>query len=48
MLGGHSSTVYDDTHDLLAVHRAAEDPDRLTVFVRDNFGFLFQVMTFLD
>lgn len=44
MLGGHSSTVYDDSNDLVALH-ATEDPDRLTVFVRDNFGFLFQVLT---
>jgi hypothetical protein len=41
-LGGHSSTVYDDSNDLLALY-ATDDPDRLTVFVRDNFGFLFQV-----
>ena len=42
MLGGHSSTAYDDLNDLLALH-ATEDLDRLTVFVKDNFGFLFQV-----
>ncbi|KAK3297131.1 uncharacterized protein B0H64DRAFT_391417 [Chaetomium fimeti] len=40
MLGGPSSSVYDDEDDLLALH-GTEDPDRLTVFVRDNFGFLF-------
>jgi len=42
VLGGHSSSVYDDEDDLLALH-GTEDPDRLTLFVRDNFGFLFQV-----
>jgi hypothetical protein len=42
VLGGHSSTVYDDPNDLLALN-GTEEPDRLTIFVRDNFGFLFQV-----
>ncbi len=42
MLGGHDSTVYDDADDLIALC-TTDDPDRLTVFVRDNFGFLFQV-----
>ncbi len=47
MLGGHGSTVYDDSNDLLALH-TTEDLDRLTVFVRDNFGFLFQVCSYHD
>ncbi|KAK0657804.1 hypothetical protein B0T16DRAFT_434242 [Cercophora newfieldiana] len=41
MMGGHSATVYDDDNDLVALH-SDEQSDRLTVFVRDNFGFLFQ------
>lgn len=41
MLGGHSAGVYDDEDDLLTLH-STQDSDRLTVFVRDNFGFLFQ------
>lgn len=42
MLGGMSSTLYDDPDDLVAL-QVAEDSDRLTMFVKDNFGFLFQV-----
>ncbi|KAL7929792.1 hypothetical protein V8C35DRAFT_314331 [Trichoderma chlorosporum] len=41
MLGGQSSNLYDDPDDLVAL-QVAEDPDRLTMFVKDNFGFLFQ------
>ncbi|KAK4096455.1 hypothetical protein N658DRAFT_554383 [Parathielavia hyrcaniae] len=41
MLGGHSATVYDDANDLVALH-SNEQPDRLTVFFKDNFWFLFQ------
>ncbi|KAI0398012.1 hypothetical protein F5Y17DRAFT_454591 [Xylariaceae sp. FL0594] len=40
-LGGSSSGLYDDPDDLVAL-RVAEDPDRLTMFVQDNFGFLFK------
>ncbi|KAI1358664.1 hypothetical protein F5Y08DRAFT_321302 [Xylaria arbuscula] len=40
-LGGHSSNLYDDPDDLVALH-VTEDSDRLTMFVKDNFGFLFQ------
>ncbi|KAJ3544900.1 hypothetical protein NM208_g2782 [Fusarium decemcellulare] len=41
MLGGHSSSLYDDPDDLVVLHRA-EPPDRLTMFVQDYFGFLFK------
>jgi hypothetical protein len=42
MLGGHSSTLYDDQDDLMAV-KESEPPDRLTAFVRNNFAYLFRV-----
>lgn len=42
LLDGQSSSLYDDANDLIAL-QVAENPDRLTTFVRDNFGFLFQV-----
>ena len=45
MLGGPSSGLYDDPDDLVAL-QVAEDPDRLTMFVRNNLGFMFQVMHF--
>ncbi|KAI6755499.1 hypothetical protein HG531_004605 [Fusarium graminearum] len=41
MLGGHSSNLYDDSDDLLVLH-SRESPDRLTMFVQDNFGYLFE------
>ncbi|TGJ81571.1 hypothetical protein E0Z10_g7193 [Xylaria hypoxylon] len=41
ILGGQSSNLYDDPDDLVAL-QVAEDSDRLTMFVKDNFGFLFQ------
>ena len=42
MLGGHSSSLYDDPDDLVVLH-TAEPPDRLTMFVQGYFGFLFKV-----
>ncbi|KAF4947657.1 hypothetical protein FSARC_13918 [Fusarium sarcochroum] len=42
MLGGYSSTLYDDPDDLLVLH-TREPPDRLTTFVQDYFGFLFEM-----
>lgn len=42
MLGGHSSSLYDDPDDLIAL-QVVEDSDKLTIFVRDHFGFMFQV-----
>lgn len=42
MLGGHSSTLYDDPEDLIAL-QVVEESDKLTTFVRDHFGFMFQV-----
>lgn len=47
MLGGHSSTLYDDREDLVAVTEL-ETPDRLTMFVRNNMAFLFRVVSFLE
>ncbi|KAH7276031.1 hypothetical protein B0J15DRAFT_476441 [Fusarium solani] len=41
MLGGHSSSLYDDPDDLVVLH-TAEPPDRLTMFVQGYFGFLFK------
>lgn len=41
MLGGQSSKLYDDTEDLVAL-QVTEDPDKLTTFVRDRLGFMFQ------
>ncbi|CEI70987.1 hypothetical protein FVEN_g9651 [Fusarium venenatum] len=41
MLGGRSSNLYDDPDDLLVLH-TREPPDRLTTFVQDYFGFLFE------
>ncbi|QPC64435.1 hypothetical protein HYE67_006666 [Fusarium culmorum] len=41
MLGGYSSSLYDDSDDLLVLH-SREPPDRLTMFVQDNFGYLFE------
>ncbi|KAH7324249.1 hypothetical protein B0I35DRAFT_423794 [Stachybotrys elegans] len=40
MLGGYSSSLYDDTEDLVVLH-TSEPPDRLTTFVQDYFGYLF-------
>ncbi|RFN47840.1 hypothetical protein FIE12Z_7915 [Fusarium flagelliforme] len=40
-LGGHSAHLYDDADDLLVLH-TRELPDRLTMFVQDYFGFLFE------
>lgn len=42
MLGGRSATLYDDPDDLIALP-TTETSDRLTMFVQDNFGFLFKV-----
>ncbi len=42
MLGGHSSELYDDPDDLVVL-QVSEPPDRLTMFVQDNFGYLFKV-----
>lgn len=42
MLGGYSSSLYEDPDDLLVLH-ATEPPDRLTVFVQDYLGFFFRV-----
>lgn len=42
MLGGNSSSLYDDPHDLVQVH-ASQQPDRLTSLAVDNFGFMFNV-----
>lgn len=44
MLGGCSSNLYDDPDDLLVLH-TREPPDRLTTFVQNYFGFLFEVNT---
>ncbi|PTD10458.1 hypothetical protein FCULG_00007682 [Fusarium culmorum] len=41
MLGGYSSSLYDDSDDLLVLH-SREPPDKLTMFVQDNFGYLFE------
>ncbi|EHK50253.1 hypothetical protein TRIATDRAFT_280152 [Trichoderma atroviride IMI 206040] len=41
MLGGHSSSLYEDPDDLLVLH-TTEPPDRLTVFVQDYLGFFFR------
>ncbi|RYP11197.1 hypothetical protein DL765_007850 [Monosporascus sp. GIB2] len=41
MLGGNSSTLYDDPDDLLVFH-VPEQRDRLTMFIQDNFGYLFK------
>ena len=43
ILGGQSSNLYDDPDDLVAL-QVTEDSDRLTMFVKNNFGFLFQVI----
>ncbi|KAM5344699.1 hypothetical protein ACJ41O_010561 [Fusarium nematophilum] len=40
MLGGHSASLYDDPDGLVVLH-TSEPPDRLTMFVQDYFGFLF-------
>ncbi|OCL01209.1 hypothetical protein AOQ84DRAFT_351025 [Glonium stellatum] len=40
-LGGHSSGLFDDEDDLMAL-RMAEDQDRLTTFVQNHLSFLFQ------
>ena len=45
-LGGKASSIYDDADDLIALHDSTE-LDRLTVFVRDHFGYLFPVGTFI-
>ncbi|KAI1111685.1 hypothetical protein F5Y14DRAFT_303983 [Nemania sp. NC0429] len=44
MLGGSSSKLYDDPDDLLVFH-APEQRDRLTMFIQDNFGYLFKDKT---
>ncbi|KAK3334205.1 hypothetical protein B0T19DRAFT_420296 [Cercophora scortea] len=41
ILGGNSSALYDDADDLVALH-AGEHRDRMTVFVQDNFSYLFK------
>ncbi|KAH7001149.1 hypothetical protein EDB80DRAFT_721565 [Ilyonectria destructans] len=41
MLGGHSSDLYDDPDDLVAL-QVLEMPDRLTMFVQNNFGYFFK------
>lgn len=42
LLEGHSSEVYDDDDDLVALHNS-DPPDRLTMLVRTKLGFLFRV-----
>lgn len=42
MLGGNSSSIYDDQDDLVQIH-ASQQPDRLTSLALDNFGFMFNV-----
>jgi hypothetical protein len=39
-LGGSSSTLYDDSDDLVAI-KGQERPDRLTSLIQNHFGFLF-------
>jgi hypothetical protein len=40
-LWGSSATIYDDPHDLVAL-RVPADADRLSNFIQNNFGVLFQ------
>jgi len=42
VLGGNSSKLFDDEHDLVAL-KAEEQQDRLTTFAQDHLAFLFQV-----
>lgn len=42
MLGGSSRDLYEDRDDLVALRRP-EHPDRLTSFVQDHMGSLFEV-----
>lgn len=42
MLGGYGSSLFDDPDDLLVLH-TREPPDKLTMFVQDYFGYLFEV-----
>lgn len=44
LLEGHSSDVYDNPDDLVALHNS-KPPDRLTMFVKNDLGFLFKVST---
>lgn len=44
-LGGSSKWVYDDANDLVATKNPAEQ-DRLSMFIQDNFAFLFKVCYF--
>ncbi|TPX08264.1 uncharacterized protein E0L32_001840 [Thyridium curvatum] len=41
LLGGSSASLYDDSNDLVAL-QSVSSPDRLTTFVQNQFGFLFQ------
>ncbi|CEI70553.1 hypothetical protein FVEN_g952 [Fusarium venenatum] len=41
MLGGYGSQLFDDPDDLLVLH-TQEPPDRLTMFMQDYFGYLFE------
>ncbi|KAM7206467.1 hypothetical protein V8F20_002816 [Naviculisporaceae sp. PSN 640] len=43
-LSGFSATVYDDPTDLVSIHHL-QDQDRLTIFVRDHFGYFFKEET---
>lgn len=43
LLEGHSSEVYDDPNDLVALHNS-KPADRLTTFVKNDLGFLFKVI----
>lgn len=45
LLEGHSSEIYDDPDDLVALHNS-KPPDRLTMFVKNELGFLFKVSVF--
>lgn len=42
LLEGYSSEVYNDPDDLVALHNS-KPPNRLTMFVKNYFGFLFKV-----
>jgi hypothetical protein len=42
MLGGSSDDLYDDRNDLVSL-KVPQDPDRLTSFVQDHFGYVFEV-----
>jgi hypothetical protein len=45
MLGGSSDELYNDRDDLVAL-KVPEDPDRLTTFVQDHMGYMFEVSIF--